>query len=384
MRIQDPEASHRCLTVAAARLRSDGAEQKDIAPRLGISQPKVSRLLKEAVEKKYLSRGPALLRANIAEEDYKAAEIQYFYRDDLARKFEKLVPAGHHFEVRVIPAAEDAFAFGAAGRVLELLGGAHRIGIMWGRTILRVIDGILSRGDAFNSKKNKHIETIPLCGDPLFLMNDRRVKYSASHLAAALGQAINPSRVGSLPCLIGVPAYISRKLALQGPGSELSWERFLQGIRGYQQIFGGGDGKSQPMVDEVDTIITGTGVIVLGEEKPGSETGDLIMERVHQEGLEKRALAELIYGDIGGWLIEREGLKSDQLKTVQDLNAGWTGIGEKHLKQVARKARATGSPGVVVIACGKRKAAMVTEIIRRGCVNQLVVDPTLAQALRKS
>ena len=53
-----------------------------------------------------------------------------------------------------------------------------------------------------------------------------------------------------------------------------------------------------------------------------------------------------------------------------------------HLAAVARKAKPMGSPGVIVIAKGAAKARMVAEIIRRGFVNQLVVDASLARALR--
>jgi len=367
------------LAIAAARLSSEGKTQKEIADRLRQSQPAVSRLLAYAVEERFLSRGPALLRCNISDEDYHAAEIEHFYSDKLTLTLRNLCRRGIHLEARVIPEALDDFSYQAAGRLVELLPLAHRIGVMWGRTIHQVLEDARARWDALAGLKGWRPKCIPLCGDPIFLMNDLREEHSASRLAARLNQAIDPSRAESLPCLTGVPAYLA---ASPAGGSNSGWEGFFQRIPGYVRIFGGREASEKPMVDEVDALITGVGIIVEGKEKADKTTGDFIAERLKQEALDKATMSRLFYGDIGGLLIARENLASRDQSLVEYQNAGWTGIREKHLAAVARKAKPMGSPGVIVIAKGAAKARMVAEIIRRGFVNQLVVDASLARALR--
>jgi len=347
------------------------------------SQPEVSRLLAYAEKHNFLARAPALLIQNIPPKDQEEVERRFFVHEHLRSALRRLSPAKLHFDVRVIQIQDAGLGLGyaATSRIAVLLHRARRIGVMWGGTIHRLVQGIKARPDIFEGKQLRIEQCIPLCGDPLFLMNQGLLDLSASHLAAELGKALNASHPSDQPTLIGVPAYISRKAINQGGASAVNWGQFVQDIPGYRAILGVPPNKQPPLVDSVDTLITGTGIIVMGKAQSYEETGDFIQERLMQEGMSKEVLSKMVYGDIGGFLLERERLRAADRKVVDELNRGWTGIKENHLKAVAGKGSPDGPPGIILVAAGAAKAEMVLEIIRRGYVNELLIDTDLATAL---
>jgi hypothetical protein len=228
-------------------------------------------------------------------------------------------------------------------------------------------------------------------------MNQRLVDYSASRLAQLLGaalrgQAAKPDPRSELPCLVGVPAYLPQKVRRNGGAA---WQDFIAGIPGYQEIFGPSNGRVRPLVERVDTIICGTGIIASEREEQDrpytpadtmfrAKTGDFIRERLEQEeGLTRSALDRMIYGDIGGWLLRRQRLSAEDRRWVDSLNDGWTGIKGAHLARVAGDAKQSGAPGIILLAGGGAKAEMVAEIVRLGLVNVLLLDSYLANALKR-
>ncbi len=396
-RFEDPEVEHRLMAIAAARMRSEGLTQAKIAKRLGKSQPEVSRLVTYAQSHKFLARSPSFLSQNVEEADLREVDRRWFVHEKLRKALLGAAPAGHYLDVRVLPDKEEAFAAAAATCVAQLLRRARLIGIMWGRSVERLVSQLQGALDLPPRRKPPRVQCIPLCGDPVHLMNQRYVGYSASSLAGLLGkalqgQAAQRTRRSDLPCLVGVPAYLPRSL-LQQIGTA-AWQGFIQGIPGYRAIFGPANGNGRPLVERVDTIISGTGIIVSGSDEVDhhsaparrvqrEKTGDFIRERLElEDGVTKQALAELIFGDIGGWLLRRQRLSpADQLE-VDSLNQGWTGITGEHLKRVARAAKAGGAPGIILLAAGRAKAEMVAEIVRQGLVNQLLLDSSLTNALK--
>jgi hypothetical protein len=170
----------------------------------------------------------------------------------------------------------------------------------------------------------------------------------------------------------------------------------VQDIPGYRAIFGPANGRKRAWIDRVDTVITGMGIIATRPRRevqraPGDEpaaheeTGDFIRERVvqeEQEGITESALSRLIHGDIGGWLLEREGLQPKDCRLVEDLNRGWTGISGSQLARIARAARPNGAPGIILIAAGPAKADMVWQIIKLGWANEILIESGLAAALK--
>jgi len=391
---EDPD--YRLLAIAAARLRSEGQTQLQIAKRLRKSQPEVSRMLAYAEAQRFLARAPSFLSQNVNSAELREVERRFFVHEQLREALHGLAPAGLHLNVQVLPEKDEEFAAAAAGCVARLLQRAHLVGVMWGRTVQRLVARIGEHREFFDQGGGCQAQCIPLCGDPVHLMNLGLAKYSASHLAAELGHAINPASASDQPCLIGVPAYLSRRFFARRGGSSVNWESFVQEIPGYRSIFGPNHTKDRPWVERLDAIVTGMGIVVTQPRKgdrhvpvPATaayeEIADFVRERlIQEEEIPAAELARLVYGDIGGWLIERPGLRAAERRLVESLNQGWTGVKDVHFANVARNAKPDGIPGVILVAASAAKAEMTRALVERGLVNELLIDSALADELKLS
>lgn len=389
------DREYRLLAIAAARLRSYGLSQKQIAEQLERSQPEISRLLDYAERHGFLAPAPSLLTGNIEPADLQETERRYFLNEEIRLELSRLAPPGLHLNVQVLPDGDEEFARAAAWCTARLLLRSQMVGVMWGRTTERLVSRIGEHRSFFDPPHVCHAQCIPLCGDPVHLVNQRLVKYSASHLAAELGRAINPKHESSLPCLVGAPAYLPRRLFDPASGAATRWKNFMQEIPGFRAIFGPSTNHEKPLADRLDTILSGMGIVSLHpyrDPAPGSrpkaareEMGDFIQERIEQEeDVTAPMLAGLIYGDIGGWLLERPNLRPRDQRMVRSLNQGWMGVQENHFKQVAKKAGPKGPPGCILVAAGPAKAEMLKEIVRRGLANELLIDTSLSAAIKAS
>jgi DNA-binding transcriptional regulator LsrR (DeoR family) len=361
--------------IAAAYLRGQGHSQVRIASQLRLPQPEVSRLLKVAIRERLLNPRPSFDAKQVAESDWAEVERDYFSDESLVERLRKRA-SKVHVSLRIFHGGYDEFAHAAAGRVLDLVQNSRMVGIMWGRTIANAIAGIDAICRDSPHPHLRHINCIPLCGDPVHLMNQREMEYSASQLAASLQQIIAGRRSEKLPCLNGVPAYVSAKIM---GGTFLE---FLHSIPGYNQIFRPAD-DDPPLVDRVDTVLTGVGITALRGRREPYETAAFIRERVAQENISLDDLNELVLGDIGGILIERPDLSVTEQQRVVRLNSGWIGIKKQHLQRISRDAGPDAAPGIVVIAYGPSKAELCAELVRQRLVNELIVDKTLATRLNE-
>jgi len=383
--------------IAAAILCSQGKKPKEIARDLDKSKSEISEFLKFTRQRGYLSGAPALLRHNINDVVWDETMREFFgdadFTADVLKALPKELQNALHFEARVMFGSYVEFIHGAAVHVAHLLEWARKVGVMWGRTIHLLVENIKAHGEHLNRAKLARIECVPLCGDPIHLMNQRRLIYSASWLAVDLENAVRPpaSRRNEFPCLTGAPAYVSIEARDGASLDRTNWPNILNQSPGYEKILGRPTGQKR-LADEVDTVITGAG-IVASDSLPwspakqaagtdGPSTGDLIEERLQQEGPEVRAkLPRLIYGDIGGVLLSRSGLTRKEQELVDDLNDGWTGLHERDLVRIARAAKKNGAPGIVVIASGATKGELLHAAIQRGLVNHLVVNELLKEKL---
>ena len=160
--------------------------------------------------------------------------------------------------------------------------------------------------------------------------------------------------------------------------ADLAW---VEQFPGYHEIFGP---KGLPLVRQADTVITGAGVIVDGTTPMGISTGDLLEELLLQETpkLTKADLAKLVYGDIGGILLEKEGLTSNEKRQLEELNRGWTGAKADDLERIAKAASPEKHPGTILIASSPTKGDLVATAIRRGFINHGIFDRTLSERLK--
>ena len=89
----------------------------------------------------------------------------------------------------------------------------------------------------------------------------------------------------------------------------------------------------EPLVDRLDTIITGVGTV-----SPGV-SGRLLDDRVVAERVTKEQLQERVVGDIGGVFLPR--VARD--KVVRGINERWTGVRLDHIFRCDKPPAATPS-----------------------------------------
>jgi DNA-binding transcriptional regulator LsrR (DeoR family) len=376
------------LLAAAARLRQAERSQLQIAIRLNRSQSEVSRLLKEAEDRGILKTTRLIVKEGtddrgIDEAIWEQVEREYFHDDSLAKKLREWLPKttenqAMRFSVQVFEDS-DGDSHAASASVLDLLKQVRLLGVMWGRTLQKLVNGIERfRAGGFDALS---LQCIPLCGDPIHTMNLENQEFSASQLAARLEKVLCAPSDKQLPSLTGVPAYISTRLRRKA--GEVFQAEYLEGIPGFVEIFGGGrDPKRRPapLLGIIDTVLTGVGIIdVEGANTTKDTTAAFLRERIHQEGITHEELNRIVFGDIGGWLVPRPRITSKERKLVDELNNGWTCVKQSDLQRVARVAEK--APGMIVVASGARKSELVRHIVELGMANELIIDEDLAAAL---
>lgn len=375
--------------IATAIMLSNGRTRKEISAKLKRGLPEVARLVKLAKEAGYMSQAPTFLRHKVNEADFIEVQRRFFGEANFTPALKALFPPGVHFEANVMLGSYSEFIHGAALHVCHLLERAKRLGLMWGRTVHLLVENIKACGENLDRDALGGIECVPLCGDPIHLLNQRKLEYSASWLAVELERALRrPSAYRAAnPCLIGVPAYLSSAVREGARADGGGLASFLHEIPGYEAIFGRNPGQRLRLADEVDTVIMGAGIIgpeceLWSPARPDvASTGDFIAERLLQEKIRKDDLARLVFGDVGGVLLEKPSLSPAERKTVDLLNDGWTGMREADLRRIAQAAGRNGSGGVILVASSAAKAEVLLAAILRGLVNQIVVDEPLKARL---
>ncbi len=383
-------------------------KQEQIAEHLGIKQPDVSRRLKLAEERGWLSR-PTFLRGKDIS-DQRMEEIENaFYRklpelrrciDRLSRQRRPVDPPPRVHVFYGGPTATDKagyhkrqqlFGWNAALYVQELIPQMHRVGVAWGKTIARLIDGLqplhprFARGTLF----------FPVSGEPL---REHGEENSATTLAASLqamvegGPHEGPGLNMVIPCIPdGFDEAVTKEIK----------QSLLGQVEGYRRIFLGEAGHA-PLIDDIDTLITGVGTA------SKTSTDPWLIERVNamrkEPALTREDFEAYTFGDIGGVyllrpdLAERIALRNARTfggtsKTARERNAvveakvrrintQWTGIQREHVARCAERARASEqTPGVIVLAIGRAKSEAVIETVNQSLVNHLLIDHDLADAL---
>jgi len=383
-------------------------KQEQIAEHLGIKQPDVSRRLKLAEERGWLSRPTFLRGKDIG--DQRLQEIENaFYQGlpELRRLIDRLSrqrrPLDAPPQVHVFyggPTATDKagyhkrqqlFGWNAALYVRELIPQMHRIGVAWGKTIARLADGLRPLHPRFE----KGTLFFPVSGEPL---REHGEENSATKLASSLQSFVEggphdpPGLNMVIPC---IPDRFDEAVT-----SEIK-QSLLGQVEGYRRIFLN-DGERGPLIDEIDTLITGVGTA------SKTSTDPWLIERVNAmqkpPPLTREDFEAYTFGDVGGVYLLRSGLpeliaarnaklsrgsgKSSVTSSsaieekVGRINAQWTGIQREHVARCAERARVSqNTPGVIVLAIGRAKSHIVIEAVNQSLVNHLLIDQDLADAL---
>ncbi len=257
------------LKAAYYSVYDPGLTQDQIARRVGLTQVQVSRLLKEAREKKYLwevFRFPSDLspedRLEIVNSFFpRHGQLQAGLTERSRQLSRKQSGGGKPFKQLYVVAApgvdnkEDAsvrasalrsFGMSAAGIVASYIDGVDMCCVAWGRTIAATV-GYMPNSSASNEMKR----FIPIAGEPT---NHEPNGIAPSDAARRLSQAWPGSKSLSLR---GVPARIPKSVH-DHDGGEIARE-LIGYSNNYKEIFGARDSNETPLISEVPMILTGLG-----------------------------------------------------------------------------------------------------------------------------
>ena len=370
------------LKVAFYSVYDPALTQDQIARRVGLTQVQVSRLLKEAHDKKYLwevFRFPP----DLSPEDRLDIVNSFFPRHGqledalsarsrvLSRKqsgggapFKQLYVVAatgidNEKDARVRANAFRFFGMNAAGIVASYIDDVGTCCVSWGRTIAATVEN-MPNGSASNRPK----QFIPIAGDPT---NHEPNGVAPSDAARRLSQAWPGSGYLSLR---GVPARIPKSVDDQDGGRIV---RELIGYsNNYRQIFGVPDSDETSLISEVPMILTGIGNVDTSERNIGVGPDPWYLETVDAEG---KNVLDLAVGNIGGVWIAKNEISSEDKDLVTKVNERWLGAQYDHFRGCALNA----DPGVVVVAVEPDKADIVLEALH--LINVLIVSRQLADEL---
>ena len=349
----------------------------------GLSQPRVSRLLKRAEERGWLQRSyqfipdrlPAdrldLLRRFVEPKSLVDCLGKIDSRTSVRVRGVHVVDSGSSgTSKRAMATRLIRFGRAAAEPMAELISRSDVFAVTWGRTVSHVVDNL--NPEQWRQTAPRPIRVVPVCGEPLERASERD---TSSHLAERLHLVVR-STAPMPPSLTGVPALISRQFR----GSDLRGiRRFVEKAASYQEVFG----TSSPLIDQVDSLLTAVG--------PAQKPMGFIHDELLKAGstpirkLTPAGLQKLVAGDMGGVLFPRPGLDARGRREVDELNAMWTGAKLKHLERIARGAARGTRPGIIVVAIGAEdRAGIIAEVVRHGLVNELIIDRMLAEALTRA
>ena len=379
--------------------------QADIATALALSQAAVSRALSRARELGCVEESYRFVRPpGLSDDVIQNLENALGY-SALATKLQSLPRPVRYLRVfdsgsddageEAIKRRQREFGIAAAGYVVGRLRTAQRIGVAWGSTLGRVVDGITRTGYPWRGERAFH-QVVPVSAEPIRFGQS---EHTASALARRLDIAINgelPYAKDGMPsdeeqdrrlALTGVPAFIPREIdtfiaeqkalraeertVLAAHFPSIFKTFFLQKSPAYRRIFGG----DTPLVDQLDVVLTSAGSSVRAMGFCNEELRNL-------GGVSAEELERLIVGDLGGVLLPRHNLSEADKKEVARLSAMWTGVSYGQLDRIAQRAAESDSPGIIVLAIGRQRSEVVCEVLVRGLCNELVVDRDLAGALQ--
>jgi DNA-binding transcriptional regulator LsrR (DeoR family) len=360
-----------------------GMTQEAVGHHLGISQSRVSRLLKLAESRQWLVRTYKFAEDALPPE--RVAELRRLGEPKTLLQLLAGVESDNGVRVRMVrvvgspsktttqPAIRrrlNQFGREAAGILVEILPPSALFGVTWGTTISHVVDGIGETAMPRTSRVS--VRFMPVCCEPLSQASNQD---TSSNLAKRLHRLVGTT-AELPPSLTGVPALISRRF--QGTDRR-GILKFFQDAASYREVFG--PCRPRPLIDVVDSLLTSVGPAA----RPMGFIHDELLRAASAGGnkLTTAMLTRLVAGDIGGVLIPRRNLPAAERREVAALNGMWTGITRAHLERIATDADAKGRPGVVV-ACmgGSDRAEIVAEAVRCGLINVLIIDAELANALR--
>lgn len=329
--------------------------------------------IKKAVASGFLDLNPKFNPERVPADAYRRFERKYLERNQLKDKLSTWSDHPPEFNVHDSSSLPE-FSTKATPVLTSLLKDSRKVGVLGGTTLDSLVQVLRSR---IGETKGIKVRFTPLSGACTSVLHNNRHAQEASTISSRLEKALNHDVDPHAPVLAGVPAYIGTSQNVRAV------KDYIESITGYRRIFSYDEPSPiYPMIDHIDTIVTAIGAF--WEPSKGKlEAGEYLKERAAQEEITLKELATLVYGDIGGHLLIREGLSKNDQKRVAQYNENWMGLKARHLEAVADRARRSekNRPGCVVIAYQSSKALAIKEAVKRGYVNHLIVSNELEEAL---
>jgi DNA-binding transcriptional regulator LsrR (DeoR family) len=281
----------------------------------------------------------------------------------------------------------DSSALGSpAAWLAELLPAMKVVGVTWGNTIRYLLEALGTNHP--KQLRNAKPTFVPLSGE---LLNDPSIWLSSTSLVAQLHRVVHgqsgdpPLSLGAAPARIPYRFQATKQKLTKGERESL---RALTGdILGYRKVFRGwtddrtGE-RHGPLVKRLDSLLACVGCDYSQSKAPWLD------EVTSREELSPEDLDRLTHGDLAGVFLSKATIKQSGRKAkepqsdkLDKFNSRWMGAKEEDIGECAARAAKNKTPGVILVAVGKRKAGIVTECVRQGLVNQLIIDYDLARAI---
>lgn len=359
-----------------------GWTQQRIADHFGVTQPLVSRMLKEAERRGWFVRSYRFAAEALPPE--RVAQLRRLGEPKTLLQLLAGVKSDNRVcvrDVRIVGSPSKSGTrqgiqrrFNQFGReAAGLLGGwlprSELFAVTWGMTISHVVNAMRP---PVGLKGGLRTRFTPVCCEPLDKQSEQD---TSTKLARRLHQLVETSAEAP-PSLSGVPALISRRYR---GADERAIRNFFRDAASYKEVFGP---SPRPLIDTVDSLLTSVGAA----SRPLGFVNDELLRAgsTRDRKLTAPALSKLVAGDIGGVLIPRRSLSALERREVLALNAMWTGIRREHLERIATEASDSDRPGVIVASIGgEGRAETIAEAVKCGLVNVLIIDPDLANALAR-
>ena len=369
-----------------AFLKCQGVSQSKISQKLDLAEATVSRMLSEkgGVSSPYI-KPPEFDWSRVTESE--KVEILALYDVDgfspaLTAHLLDIAPPNMRIAATVVLANTGVsnteaqrtgltiFYEGAARRVWELLTPANVIGITWGQTLSLLLEAVRKLRLAPRYSGEQVPKIVPLCGESLGARGPSSM--SSSALAQGFGQALTARPADDYLSLNMIPAFLPGPRAFQQHEID-AVKKLLRYSLAYKAIFGDGHENEQPLIDQIDIVITS----ISRKDHPFGMEDRL---EFTWKTLELSNLTELMIGDLAGIPLAHSESAAKDISLLLDR---WTGLQKHHLENCARRASASSQPpaGVIVVAAGRDRAPCIVEAVRQGLVNHLVVNEELGRAL---
>jgi DNA-binding transcriptional regulator LsrR (DeoR family) len=383
-----PRPADNLRVVEVAYLTSLGLNQTEVAGLLSCSQPEVSRRLRNAISQGFLlPQMPLFESSAVPPELLEAVEKKFSLATEQSELAEHYRGLRNGLPVRIFVAREfggssdensDPESSGntsdispysmvaklAAQRLAEHLPRMKQVGVTYGSTLKAVVAEFRRLSPA----KDQRIKVYPLTGD-VDLLN-------GTHKIAGISSTELSNSLSTL--LSGMSLDISlHQLPIRIP-SEFAEDRdrllrYFSTVPGYSEIYGGieeVDGRPQPRCDgrmnELDTILTGVGP---------AQQRDSDFQHFEPQ------IVELVVGEIAGCWVPIDPQSGRDRTVVEKAAERVMTPPLSFYVERTKFAAEHNRPGVVIIATGEDRVAVIDQLIRIGACSELITDAATAQAL---